>query len=113
MTKPITSILRFECGATLEHKQERPFSERARELGQKPRKDGRFSLCVFCNDGRERNVPIMPDGKRAPCLFGCPAKRRSGWKRERIMLCDENGEVQIDEKSGVPKMAFVVTCYPW
>lgn len=99
--------LKFECGARLpvEGYLKEPFRNVS---GSKPReKDGRTRLVVFAIPDCPTQ-PVMPDGKKAPCMYGCPKKRASGRKMVRTWPED-------DYKPDAPfieRIGYVVTCYP-
>lgn len=76
--------------------------------GGKPRrKDGRVRVVTFATPNCPTR-PVMPDGHRAPCMFGCPAKRASGrWMVRTWPEDDYKPDAPFQERTG-----FVVTCYP-
>jgi hypothetical protein len=104
------TFLKFECGARLPAKGylREPYTPHAIKEGSKQRKDGRVRLVVYDSEcGLTR--PMMPDGDPAPCLYQCPAKRKSGRQRQRCFPSDDTKQTG---KYCDWKWRWIVTCYP-
>lgn len=98
--------LTFACGAAYADIKEVPAFSHRRANG-----DGR--LCVYDSDGG-LTAPVL-DGKAAPCLYGCPAKRASGRKQVKCFPSDELGMARASASGGrmgveIP-WRHVVNCY--
>ena len=93
----MNTYLKFDCGARLPGAggPEKPFFESARDLGLKPRKDGRYPLIVAGSLIGSGARPMMGNGLSAPCMNGCPCKGSSGRRETRLFLT-----------------GIIVTCYP-
>lgn len=102
-----TEYLKFECGARIPENGylKQPFQNMS---GSKPRpKDGRVALVTFAIPSCPTQ-PVMSDGSKAPCMFGCPKKRASGRKMIRTWPDDD----YKPEEPFSERMGYVVTCYP-
>jgi len=87
-------IYRFPCGARL---------PREKDMVGLPLMTPGDSLCVWSNHmpkGQNATIPVMADGRIAPCLFGCdqPSKKR----KVKVVMPEGGGEGR----------RFVVLCRP-
>lgn len=96
----------FACGASYEGVEEMPKFEHRR-------KDGAGRLAVYDSDGGIQRPQLAGDD--APCMLGCPAKRKSGRKYFRCFPSDEQkfkGQRDAGGRMGVEiPWRHVVTCY--
>ena len=96
----------FTCGANYEGVKEMPYFAHKRA-------DGSGRLVVYDSE-RHITRPKL-DGQDAPCMFGCPVKRKSGRKHQRCFPSNEqrfNEQRDAGGRMGVEiSWRHIVTCY--
>lgn len=96
----------FACGASYEGVKDQPYFAHTRA-------DGRGRLAVYDSDGGLSRPQLA--GEDAPCMFACPAKRKSGRKHHRCFPSDEQRFLEQRDAGGRMGVEIqwrhVVTCY--